>query len=119
MLRATNILRERIAAAAAASSSSFSFLTTNTAARSFTTTSINLAVVRQKEGKKKQVLRKRIDPNKQKQKKTTGLTHLPFRDAVRNLNLEQTAPTLIAETLSNKELKAGTVTKYEKSIEKV
>lgn len=119
MLRATNILRERIAAAAAASSSSsFSFLTTNTAARSFTTTSINLAVVRQKEGKKKQVLRKRIDPNKQKQKKTTGLTHLPFRDAVRNLNLEQTAPTLIAETLSNKELKAGTVTKYEKSIEK-
>ena len=69
MLRATNILRERIAAAAAASSSSFSFLTTNPAARSFTTTSINLAVVRQKEGKKKQVLRKRIDPNKQKQKK--------------------------------------------------
>ena len=57
MLRATNILRERIAAAAAASSSSFSY---DQYCCKIIHNYIYKSVVRQKEGKKKQVLRNEL-----------------------------------------------------------
>lgn len=103
MLRASNIVRARIVPTA-----SFT--------RTFTTTPV-VFDVRQKEGKKKQVLKKKVDPNKKEVRKTTSLTHLPFRDAVRNLGLNKNAPVSKIEVLKLGNLQTGSMTSYPKKIE--
>lgn len=103
MLRASNIIRARI-------------VPTVSFTRTFTTTPV-VFDVRQKEGKKKQVLKKRVDPNKKEVRKTTGLTHLKFRDAVCNLGLDKTAPATNIDALKLDNLKNGIITSYPKKIE--
>ncbi|RCK57738.1 37S ribosomal protein S23, mitochondrial [Candida viswanathii] len=85
--------------------------------RTLTSTPVVAAAVRQKDGKKKQVMRKKIDPNAVKVVKTTALTHLPFVEAVRNLGLEKNAPASNTSELSFAELKSGKITSYPADIE--
>ncbi|KAI3403038.2 hypothetical protein KGF56_004098 [Candida oxycetoniae] len=82
----------------------------------FTTSAIVLATPRQKEGKTKQAMRRKADV-KDKVKKTTSLTHLGFRDAVRELKFEKLASVLNVDELNISSLKAEVVTKYPAKIE--
>ncbi|KAI5956928.1 hypothetical protein KGF54_000547 [Candida jiufengensis] len=80
--------------------------------KTFTTSSTLNALPRQKEGKSKQILRRKVI-EKDKVKKSTGLTHLPFPKAVQNLKLDKLAPSLgNIEPISTQNLTTGTVTKY-------
>lgn len=80
--------------------------------RSFTTTTALLATPRQKEGKSKQILRRKV-VEKEKVKKSTSLTHYPFKDAVQNLSLEKLAPSIdYVEPLTKDSLATSTITVY-------
>jgi len=85
--------------------------------RSFTTTTALLATPRQKEGKSKQILRRKV-VEKEKVKKSTSLTHYPFKDAVQNLSLEKLAPSIdYVEPLTKDSLATSTITVYPADIE--
>ncbi|KAG5419859.1 hypothetical protein I9W82_001739 [Candida metapsilosis] len=86
-------------------------------AHNFTTSTILLATPRQKEGKSKQILRRKV-VEKEKVKKSTSLTHYPFKDAVQSLNLEKLAPPMdYVEPLTKDCLSSTTITVYPTDIE--
>ncbi|KAI5963146.1 uncharacterized protein KGF55_002938 [Candida pseudojiufengensis] len=88
-----------------------------TLTNTFTTSSTLLAMPRQKEGKSKQILRRKV-VEKDKVKKSTGLTHYPFKKAVQNLKLEKLAPSMNhIESLHPNKLTTGVITKYSPSTE--
>ncbi|KAI5968099.1 hypothetical protein CANMA_002601 [Candida margitis] len=83
----------------------------------FSTTPFLLASPRQKEGKSKQILKRKV-VEKDKVKKSTGLTHYPFKDAVQHLNLEKLAPPMdYVEPLTKDSLTTSTITVYPTDIE--
>ena len=60
--------------------------------------------------------KEKVDPNKKEVRKTTSLTHLPFRDAVRNLGLNKNAPVSKIEVLKLGNLQTGSMTSYPKKL---
>lgn len=82
--------------------------------RNFTTTP-TLSAGKQKEGKKKQVMKRTVE--RERIVKSTALTTKKFRDAVSVLNFEKTAAPLNGIADFSSKLDVGTVTKFSKPTE--